>query len=487
MIHKKNVLRSRSSGFVDPFINFTNRDEESLLRVMPSARREAPTALISVKTRYIEKRKNRSPESIVESLMAKRRNKTDQSQFVLTLPVIKAGGASDTINTTLKRHILGTKSISARDKSKLDGSDEYMQVDLLTTDTTIQTKPKKKKIPIEKDTTATIVAFNPRNVIIHPKFMQKRGSMCICELWHGKDKQKVANKYPEKIIDGNRVPRAEMSKDNTGIFRPDKLEMEIKTLRRIHDNKLNMDVEKNPIHASLRQVEPTMLSMKKLFPESRKKSPSDSQQTSKIAKNSQELLVPSISMQDAVVKTNTIISVIDERKFIAPSPDLASSRSKEASPDIRTHRRPSIENEEGSVSKEYCLSPDMRGFPHPEVSEIVMKLETNAIDSMVLPDAEKISPQGSTSRIDSQMRLEPEPYFNQKEKDYVPIKGLLNLHKASGDNESPNEAEEIDQDLTKTVVQVNMSKQNIIVTTKQRQTRSRRSIGQDKSNIISLE
>jgi len=238
----KNLLnKNLSSENIPTFGDLSEKEDTARLRAVSYNRKGVTGILSSIKTRYLAKVQKEIQQNPIVPLkinknillsksVSQRPHKNQNKKSLLRM------------DSVLEKHNFMQKVISYREKEEIKNSEKFLILNLTIGERNGSPIKVKRKRSISRDDTATVIAFNSNNLVIQPKYMENKGSMCSCELWNEKDRQRVAKKYESKIVDATRLPIGEMGKAYIGIYKPQKFETERVTRKMLIEHKNGMDV-----------------------------------------------------------------------------------------------------------------------------------------------------------------------------------------------------------------------------------------------------
>ena len=238
----KNLLNKNSiAEEIHIFGESYAKEDSAFLRAVSYNRKGVSGILSSIKTRYLAKVQKEIQEN---PIVPHQYNKIIQIPKSTHNPKLIKNTHKTILrmNSVWEKHNYMQKVFSLREQEFSKNSDNFLNLNLTKGEQNHSPIKIKRKKSISRDDTTTVVAFNANDLVVQPKYMENRGSMCLCELWNEKDRQRVAKKYENKIIDAIRLPVGEMGKAYIGIYKPQKIATERVTVQMLTENKNGMDV-----------------------------------------------------------------------------------------------------------------------------------------------------------------------------------------------------------------------------------------------------
>jgi len=188
----------------------------------------------SLQTQYLTKLK----KDIQNNLLPTFETKKKPSDVKKSAPIVRKSSVPLFLKNSWEKHEFMNKVIPVRNN---DSPQNFTTVEMARQGYSPPKKTRQKISMIENDTT-TVVAINSSDWIVQPRFMETKGSMCVCEFWNERDKQKIAKKHETKIVNVTRKSAGRLSQSYIGLLRPEKMELTQHILKMLKEHKHGMDV-----------------------------------------------------------------------------------------------------------------------------------------------------------------------------------------------------------------------------------------------------
>jgi len=229
----KNISRNEFPVFDD--VETPKGAVNNILRSVNYKKGGVTGLVSSLNTQYLVKLKKEAQSNSRASLEAKNSFSDEKRPSVR----IKQRSVPLFLRNSWEKHDYMHKVIPGRNS---DSPENFTTVEMARQG---YSPPKKVKVknPVIINDTTTVVAINSNDWIVQPKFMENKGSMCMCEFWNERDKQKIAQKYQAKIVNITRKSAGKLSNSYLGVLRPEQLEVTKNILKMLKEHKHGMDVK----------------------------------------------------------------------------------------------------------------------------------------------------------------------------------------------------------------------------------------------------
>ena len=409
----------RRNGFIsseNPVDHFEQSSSENLLRVVSSVRVGATGVFSSIKTRYLAKIRKEMADNPITST---RKIQMNSSRASMDISSTKRDLSPKYAHSTImeKYAIMNNALPNAEDK-ETENLGEHLNIDLMKD----KPKPNLRRVPPDRDTSAIVVCLSANNFVVQPKYMETRGSMCMCELWNHKDKQRIAKHSQDRVIDATKLPLVESSRDYIGVFRPNRIMIEQMSFRKQKENKLNMRVDQDvTINVSARKIEEFSPNLKRKNSKQETKTPAS---TTSIMKNAKDTLgfteryslMSQNSIKMKLVKSNSIASFNPQQGEDMDSPiknDIRVDVGRVSVTDLLRNRK------DESGSKRQDTYEDMSPFTQQDFCDVYKDggnvspepFSPKGLDGEVIRSIEQV---GGAVQGDKQSELSPVHQSEQK-------------------------------------------------------------------------
>ncbi len=188
----------------------------------------------SLQTQYLTKLK----KDLENNLLPVFETKNNSSAVKKPAPMVRKRSVPLLLRNSWEKHDYMNKVLPVRNN---DSPQNFTTVEMARQGYSPPRKTRQPISMIENDTTP-VVGINSNDWIVQPRFMETKGSMCVCEFWNERDKQKIAKTYENKIVNITRKSAGKLSQSYIGLLRPEKLELTQHILKMLKEHKHGMDV-----------------------------------------------------------------------------------------------------------------------------------------------------------------------------------------------------------------------------------------------------